>query len=276
VIVDAHFHCWQLARSDYGWLTPALAPIHRDVRVADWHDQAAPHGVARGVLVQAAPTEAETAFLLAQAQAHAAVLGVVGWVDMLAPDAAGRVRQLARNPLLKGLRPMLQDIPDARWILKAELTPVLEAMTDCGLVFDALVKAEHLPHVLELARRHPALRIVIDHAAKPGIAQGQWQPWADDVARIAEETSALCKLSGLLTEAATPLREGAVRRWAAHVLASFGPTRVVWGSDWPVLELAASYATWWDETQLLLADLAPAERDAVLGGNAMRLYGGAT
>lgn len=272
MIVDAHFHCWQLARGDYGWLTPALAPIYRDVRIEDWHAQAAPRGVAGGVLVQAAPTQAETEFLLQKARAHPAVLGVVGWVDLLAANAAERVRQLARDPLLKGLRPMLQDIPDPRWILQPELGPALEAMVDCGLVFDALVKAEHLPHILELTRRHPALRVVIDHAAKPGIAQGQWQPWADEMARIAAETSAMCKLSGLYTEAEQPLRAGSVRRWSAHVLASFGADRVIWGSDWPVLELAASYGTWWDETQVLLADLAAPARAAVLGGNAMRFY----
>ena len=272
MIVDAHFHCWQLARRDYGWLTPEFAPIYRDVHVEDWHEQAAPRGVAGGVLVQAAPTQAETEFLLLQARAHPAVLGVVGWVDLLAPDAAHRVRQLARDPLLKGLRPMLQDIPDRRWILQPKLAPALEAMAECGLVLDALVKAEHLPNILELTRRHPALRIVIDHAAKPAIAHGQWQPWADDMARIAAETPAMCKLSGLFTEAERPLREGAVRRWSAHVLATFGPERVIWGSDWPVLELAASYGTWWDETQLLLTDLAVPRRAAVLGGNAMSFY----
>lgn len=272
MIVDAHFHCWQLARGDYGWLTPALAPIYRDVRIEDWQAQAGPRGVTGGVLVQAAPTQAETEFLLQQARAHPVVMGVVGWVDLLAADAAGRVRQLAREPLLKGLRPMLQDIPAERWILQPRLGPALEAMAECGLVFDALVKAEHLPHILELIRRHPALRVVIDHAAKPGIAQGQWQPWADELARIAAETSAMCKLSGLFTEAERPLRAGSVRRWSAHVLASFGPERVIWGSDWPVLELAASYGTWWDETQVLLAGLAASARAAVLGGNAMRLY----
>ena len=273
MIVDAHFHCWHLARGDYGWLTPALAPIYRDVGVADWYEQAAPHGVACGILVQAAPTEAETAFLLAQGRAHAMVAGVVGWVDMLAPDAAARVRQLATNPLLKGLRPMLQDIADLRWVLMPALKPALDAMTECGLVFDALVKPEHLPHILDLAQRHPALRIVIDHAAKPGIAQGQWQPWADDLARIADRTSAMCKLSGLFTEAERPLGSDAVRRWATHALACFGPGRVVWGSDWPVLELAAGYAAWWCETQELLAGFTAPERDAVLGGNAEQFYG---
>ncbi|MDB5744499.1 MAG: amidohydrolase [Polaromonas sp.] len=270
--IDAHFHCWQLARNDYGWLTPELGAIYRDVSVGDWQAQAAPHGVAGGVLVQAAPTEAETVFLLAQAEASPAVLGVVGWVDLLAADAPARIESLARHPRLKGLRPMLQDIKDPCWILQPALAPALQAMAGCGLVFDALVTSAHLPHLLTLAERHPDLRLVIDHAAKPGIAAGEWQPWADGLAKLAAQTQALCKLSGLLTEACRPPAPGAVQPWAAHVLACFGPDRLVWGSDWPVLELAGPYARWWDETRQLLAGLSVKEKAAVMGGNARRLY----
>lgn len=271
-VIDAHFHCWQLARNDYGWLTPALAPIYRDVVVRDWQAQSAPHGVVGGVLVQAAATEAETHFLLAQADANPAVLGVVGWVDLLAADAPARIQALARHPRLKGLRPMLQDINDVEWILQSALTPALRAMVECGLVFDALVKPVHLPHILKLAQQYPDLRMVIDHAAKPDIAAGQWQPWADGLARIAGETQVFCKLSGLLTEAGPKPANGAVQRWGEHVLKNFGAHRVVWGSDWPVLELAAGYAQWWGETQQLLATLDAAGRAAVMGDNARNLY----
>lgn len=270
--IDAHFHCWQLARNDYGWLTPALAPIYRDVAVNDWQAQSAPHGVTGGVLVQAAPTEAETRFLLAQADAHPAVLGVVGWVDWLAADAPSRIEALARHPRLKGLRPMLQDMDDVRWILQPALAPALRAMSDCGLVFDALVKSVHLPHIATLAGRYPDLRLVIDHAAKPDIAAWEWQPWADGIAQLASETGAMCKLSGLVTEAGRTPGPGVVRRWGDHVMACFGAARVVWGSDWPVLELSGSYAQWWGETQQLLAHLSPQEQAAIMGENAKRLY----
>lgn len=270
--IDSHFHCWQLARGDYGWLTPALGALYRDVAVADWQAQARPHGVAGGVLVQAAPTEAETEFLLAQADAHPAVLGVVGWVDLLADDAPQRIARLAKHPKLKGLRPMLQDIADPDWILQPQLDAAFGAMVEHRLVFDALVRPVHLPRIVTLARRHRALRIVIDHGAKPAIAAGEWQPWADALRAVAMQTNAVCKLSGLLTEAGPAPAADAARRHAEHVLACFGTRRVLWGSDWPVLELASDYAGWWGEVQALLAPHPALEREAVLEGNARRVY----
>lgn len=272
MIVDSHFHCWQLARGDYGWLTPALAPIHRDVTIDDWLREARPLGVQGGVLVQAAPTEAETAFLLDEAERHEAVLGVVGWVDLLAADAPARIARLAARPQLKALRPMLHDLPDPDWILQPALDAPLRAMASQGLVFDALVRPAHLPRLIELCRRLPTLQVVIDHGAKPGIAQAQWQPWADDVQRVADETQAVCKLSGLLTEAGPRPAHGAAQRWAAHLLDAFGAQRLLWGSDWPVLELAASYRDWWGDVHSLLAPLPPGDRAAILGGNARRVY----
>ena len=272
MLIDAHFHSWQLARADYGWLTPALAPIYRDVNVPDWQAQAQACGVTGGLLVQAAPTEAETWHLLALAERHPSVLGVVGWVDWLAPDAAQRIQALARHLKLKGLRPMLQDIPDPNWILHPALQPLLALMAELGLVFDALVKPVHLPQLLTLAERHPRLSIVIDHAAKPDIAADRWQPWADDMQRLSEQTDALCKLSGMLTEAGPHPVPQVCRRWADHVLHCFGPSRVLWGSDWPVLELAGSYAGWWQACQEFTAHLTEAERAAVFGGNARRVY----
>ncbi|HSV46661.1 MAG TPA: amidohydrolase family protein, partial [Ramlibacter sp.] len=272
MIVDAHFHSWQLDRGDYGWLVPSLGAIYRDVTVDDWWAQASAHSVAAGVLVQAAPTEAETLHLLELADRHAQVLGVVGWVDLLAPDAPQRIARLAQHRKLRGLRPMLQDIDDTGWMLQPALRPALQAMVEHGLVFDALVQPRHLPNLLVLAQTHPGLRIVVDHGAKPAIAQGQWEPWAGDLERLAQETSAACKLSGLLTEAGPEPAPGAATRWASHLLRCFGPDRVLWGSDWPVLELAAGYTDWWQATQGLLAELSPSDRALVLGGNALRVY----
>ena len=247
-MIDAHFHIWQLARRDYGWLTPALKGIYRDVTVADWQRESAPCGVRGGVLVQAAPTDAETAFLLEAAHGNDAVMGVVGWANLLASDAVQRVEKLALQPKLKGLRPMLQDIAQVDWILQNAVQPALHAMADCGLTLDALVKPEHLPIISVLAARHPRLRIVIDHGAKPtivnDITSATSSQWARDLHRLARESEVVCKLSGLWTQAPHGSPVQVVRNYAEQVLGSFGAPRVMWGSDWPVLELAGAYAQW--------------------------------
>ena len=270
ICVDAHHHVWRLARGDYRWLTPDL-PIHRDYTLDDLRPLLG--DIIATVLVQAAPTEAETDFMLTVArQSHNLVRGVVGWTDLAAPDAPARVARLAQSPLLKGLRPMLQDIADTDWILRPVVQPALIAMTRHGLQFDALIQPRHLTTLLALAQRHPHLPIVIDHAAKPAIAHGAFDTWAADIARVARETNAFCKLSGLVTEAAPQWHHDDLRRYVDHLIACFGPPRLMWGSDWPVVELAGGYARWRTATGHLLADLDVASRDAILGGTACTFY----
>jgi L-fuconolactonase len=268
--VDAHHHVWRLARGDYGWLTPDL-PIHRDCTLDDLRPLLG--DIAATVLVQAAPTEAETAFMLEVAQASGGLVrGVVGWAAFSDVAAPKRIAALANAPLLKGLRPMLQDIPDPAWILRAECETAIAALIDAGLRLDALVQPRHLPVLLRLCARHPALRLVIDHGAKPAIASGDWQPWADDIALVGRETQACCKLSGLVTEAAPDWRADDLRRYADHIITCFGPNRVMWGSDWPVVDLAGGYASWREATVTLLANLSRQECDAILGGTALEFY----
>ncbi len=272
--VDAHHHVWQLARGDYGWLTPALAPIHRDFALDDLRPLLAAHGIGATVLVQAAPTLAETRYLLDVARAsEGLVRGVVGWADLAAPDAIATLAALAADPLLKGIRPMLQDIPDPDWIGRPDVQPALAALRDLGLRFDALVTPRELKPLRRMLARHPRLAVVVDHCAKPAIAAGAWQPWADDLAAIARESSACCKLSGLVTEAGPGWSVDTLRPYFDHVLRAFGSDRVLWGSDWPVVNLASGFARWVDATDDLLRGLPAAERAAILGENACRFYG---
>jgi len=269
--VDAHHHVWRVDRGDYGWLTPDL-PICRDYGLDDLRPLLGDIGAT--VLVQAAPTEAETQFLLDTARGSGGLVrGVVGWTDLAATDAPVRVARLARVPLLKGLRPMLQDIAETAWILRPEVQPGLVEMAGRGLVFDALIQPRHLPVVPELARWHPGLRIVVDHAAKPDIAGGGFQAWADGIARVARETAAVCKLSGLVTEAAAEWTIADLQPYVAHLLEVFGPQRLLWGSDWPVVNLAGGFTRWRETTMELLRELPGADRDAVLGGTAATVYG---
>ena len=266
--VDAHHHVWTMARGDYRWMSPEL-PIARDYGLDDLGPLLG--DITATVLVQAADSEAETAFMLDVARnSGGLVRGVVGWTDLASPAAPARIAALAQEPLLKGLRPMLQDIEDTEWILRPAVQPALAAMARQGLRFDALIKPRHLPLIGELARRHPDLAVVIDHAAKPDIANGHFQPWAGPMARLARDTPWCCKLSGLVTEAKADWRVDDLAPYVDHLLATFGPDRLMWGSDWPVVTLASNYRRWHEAAAALL----PAgTHDAVFGGTAARFYG---
>jgi L-fuconolactonase len=270
--IDAHQHFWRLAARGASWPPPSLAPIYRDFLPPDLAPLLAANGIDATVLVQSLPTRADTDFLLQLAGATPFVAGVVGWVDLKAPDAARQIDALAQDPALKGLRPMLQDIEDETWIDDPVLDPAIDAMVRNRLVFDALVLPQHLPALLAFARRHPALAIVIDHAAKPPIASGAVDDWAADLAALAALPQVCCKLSGMVTEARPDWREADLEPYARVVLAAFGPERVIWGSDWPVLNLALDYAGWVDTSAALLQALSAAEQDRVLGLNAIRIY----
>ena len=275
MIIDAHFHSWQLSRGDYGWLTPEIGSIYRDVAVADWQKLAEPQGITGGVLVQAAPTVAETVHLLALAEANPAVLGVVGWVDFTAADAVLQIEQLAKQAKLKGLRPMLHDLPDPAWILQPVVQAALASMEKLGLVFDALIHPAHLPHILTIAQRYPKLSIVIDHGGKPEIAHGvetAWQPWADGMVALADLPNVSCKLSGLLTEAGKSSNPTICTPWIEYILEVFGTERIIWGSDWPVLELASDYELWFEECYLLTKKYSQPQSDNIFSNNANRIY----
>ena len=270
--IDAHQHFWSLARGDYGWLTPALGAIHRDFGPADLAPLLAAHGIERTILVQAAPTQAETAYLLDIAAKTRFVAGVVGWTDFDAPDVTQRIAALGSNPLLVGLRPMVQDIPDDNWLARPELAPAFEAMIAHGLVFDALLKPRHIAPMLTVLVRHPDLACVIDHGAKPDLVTGDLATWRDGMSALAEHPRLTCKLSGLVTEADADWTLETLRPVVEHLLATFGPERLIFGSDWPVVTLRASYAQWFEAAETLLAGLTQAQRIAVFGGNAEKLY----
>ena len=237
MIIDAHQHFWDPARGDYGWLTPDL-PIHRVYGPDDLVPLLQATGVDASILVQAAPTAAETDYMLGLARRTPWILGVVGWIDLGAPDAAAQVRARANDKLFLGVRPMLQDIAQPDWILRDELAPALAAITETGLVFEALVKSHQIGVVDALAARHPGLSIVLDHGAKPKLGDAAAvAAWRADMAKLARRPNVTCKLSGLLTEL-PPGGEAAQVRQAADILFDlFGAQRLIWGSDWPVLTL---------------------------------------
>ena len=270
--IDSHMHVWQLSRGDYGWLTPDLDPIYRDFMIDDIRPSWEQVGIDYAMLVQAAPTLEESRFLLSVAEAEPRIKGVVGWIDMLSPQAIDDLERLASNKLLRGIRPMLQDIPDDDWMLKAELTPVYRALTDLGLRFDALVLPRHLPNLLHLTERHPELKIVIDHGAKPPIGE-RLDSWRRDLAQVASIPHVHCKFSGLVTECREPPSKEILQPVAEVLIDLFGPERLMFGSDWPVCTLRSTYPQWWQWAQELTRDLTQDQKTAIFGGTARRFYG---
>jgi L-fuconolactonase len=272
MIIDSHQHYWRIAREDYGWLTRKVGPIYRDFEPGNMVALLQAACVERTIAVQAAPTEAETAYLLTLAKDTPSIAGVVGWTDFSSPQATRRIAAMARNQLLVGLRPMIHDIANLDWMLSAAVGKALVAMQRKGLVFDALVRPQHLSRLLVLADSHPDLRIVIDHCAKPLIRDGVIEPWASDMAALARRGNVHVKLSGLVTEAATGWKAQHLAPYVRHVLKSFGPDRVLWGSDWPVLLLAGDYGVWMQAARQLLKHLPPDDQAAIMGGNAASIY----
>jgi L-fuconolactonase len=271
-MIDAHQHFWRIERGDYGWLTPAVQPLYRDYLPADLMPALERTGVRSTVLVQAAPTVAETRYLLELAHANDFVAGVVGWADFEDAQVADTIHGLAADDKLVGLRPMIQDIADTDWMLDARLAPAYEAMIDHDLVFDALVLPRHLPALRELIGRYPELGMVLDHGAKPPLKGGDLGAWKREITALAGESRIVCKLSGLVTEAgsAEPAR---LREAVEHLLEQFGPERLLWGSDWPVCELVCSYDDWRATTEVLLTSLSDAQRAFIFSATARKTYG---
>jgi L-fuconolactonase len=272
MIVDAHQHFWDPARGDYGWLKPDN-PIHRVFSPADLRPLMTQAGVDATLLVQAAPTLEETDYMLGIARDTPWVLGVVGWIDLLAPDAADQVRRRAGDPLFLGVRPMLQDLPDPNWILQSALAPALEAIATEELVFDALILSHQIAAITELARRHPRLAIMLDHGAKPRLGDADAMlGWARDMEKLAARPNVACKVSGLLTELTPAGTRDDVARAIGVLFDLFGADRLVWGSDWPVLTLAGTYRDWFALAREAIAAKQEGAVSAVMGGNALRFY----
>ena len=272
--IDAHQHYWNPARGDYDWMPMDNEILARPYSPADLTPHLEANGVARTVIVQAAATVEETEYMLGIADASPSVAGVVGWVDFEDPSHARHLERLARHPKFLGVRPMIQDIPDDNWMLRDDVQWAYEALIAHDLAFDALGFPRHMENFLTLLTRHRDMRVVIDHCMKPQIrthSEDSFAHWAEGMARLAGETSAFCKFSGLVTES-DGWSLDAMRPYAEHLLDVFGPSRMMWGSDWPVCRLEASYDEWFAAAQALTAHLSDGDREAIFGGTAATFY----
>jgi L-fuconolactonase len=274
--IDSHQHFWQLSRGDYAWLTPEIELLYKDFLPDELAPILEKSQVNKTILVQAAATTAETEFMLKIARETDFVAGVVGWIDMECENARAHLEHFSQSPYFKGIRPMLQDIEDDNWMLKAELAPIFELLVAKGLTFDALVLPQHLDALYILLKRYPALKVVIDHGAKPAIgaytANNSSPEWYEKIARIASETSAFCKLSGLVTEAGVDPNYDQLAPYMEHLLVCFGAKRLMWGSDWPVVNLSSDYDRWTKQVETFTEALTTSEQQSIWSTAAQNFY----
>jgi L-fuconolactonase len=273
VITDAHIHLWRLARGDNLALDPAMTAIYRDLEPDELEPRLRAAGVDRIVVVQAAETLAETLFTVGLARKFPWIAGVIGWIDPSSPSVQEEVAALSWLPVVKGVRPVKDDNRSIAWMLDSRNKAGWKALGEFGMSLDLLVQNwRELPLAFEFARHTPGVSIILDHCGKPDIANGQFEPWAASISGLAALPHVSCKLSGLMNCAAPGASARDIEPYVRHVLASFGPRRVMWASDWPPLDLAADYARWWNLSQLLLAPLDERDRHEVMTHTAARVY----
>jgi L-fuconolactonase len=272
-VVDSHIHFWQLSNGYYTALEPHMTILLKDYLPNHLAPLLAAAGVDQIVVVEAAETVEETHFVLSLAQKFPFIGGVVGWIDLAAPDAASVLRSLNGNPLYKGVRAVHDDNKTVRWINDTANDPGFRALVDLNLSFDALVQNfRELPSIISVAERFPDLNVILNHCGKPDIANDIFPSWAVDIERLAKHANVVCKFSGLPNQGGTGWSIRSLGPYANHVLSCFGPDRLLWGSDWPPARLTVEYQVWWQTAHELLAGLSAAEREMIFGGNATRIY----
>lgn len=271
--IDAHQHFWKYSPQEYPWIGKGMERLAHDSLPADLAPLAAAEGIGGTVAVQARQSLEESRWLLQLAADHPLIRGVVGWVDLRSTHVADQLREFAERPKFVGVRHVVQDEPDPRFLLGDSFLHGIRQLATFGLTYDLLLYPQQLPAAVEFVGRFPEQPFVLDHLAKPRIKAGDLEPWRRDLKALATHGHVLCKLSGMVTEAAwngwkrtdfTPYLEVA--------LEAFGPQRLMIGSDWPVCTLAAEYADTIGIVREFLAPLAAPEREAIEGGNAARFY----
>lgn len=272
--IDAHQHFWRYDAQRDAWITPEMAAIRRDFLPEDFEPELRANGVDGTIAVQAAQSEDETNFLLRLAEGRRTIAGVVGWVDLRAENLRERLKHFSRFPKLRGFRHVVQAEPDDKFLLRPDFVRGVRMLGEFGLTYDILIYPRQLEAAIEFAKRLPGQKLVVDHLAKPEIRTGEIREWAAKMRQLAAMPHVWCKISGMVTEADW-------KAWRAEdfepyldvVFECFGAERLMFGSDWPVCLVAATYA----QVKKLVEDYArqcgTAEREAIFGGNAARFYG---
>jgi L-fuconolactonase len=271
--IDAHQHFWIYNPAEYGWIDDSMAELRRNFLPHDLKPDLDSNGFHGSVAVQARQTLEETRWLLELAQRSPSILGVVGWLDLRAPDIRSQLKALTQNSKLVGVRHVVQSEPDERFLLQPDFLRGISVLEEFDLAYDILIYPKHLSVAAEFVERFPRQRFVLDHLAKPPIKNGKIDPWAQGIKRLAEFPNVFCKLSGLVTEADWQhWRPEQIFPFLDIAFEAFGPDRLMIGSDWPVCLVAALYTRTIEVVKAYLQTQDPESRDAVLGGNAQRFW----
>jgi L-fuconolactonase len=274
-VIDTHQHFWDLSRFDYPWMQgPELEPLRRNYLPSDLEPLLRPAGVDQTICIQAQHNLEESRWVLGLAERHDFLAGVVGWVDLASEACEEQLLEMRRHPAFVGVRHITHDEPDDDWVVRRDVLRGLKVLERHGVPFDLLFRPRHLRHVPTLARELPDLPMVIDHLAKPLIKKGRMEGWREDLEAAARHPNVYCKLSGMVTEADwTAWAPSDFVPYVRVALEAFGPERLMFGSDWPVSTLGASYEQVVSALRHSLGPISADERAQIFGGTAERFYG---
>ncbi|MDX1953003.1 MAG: amidohydrolase family protein [Verrucomicrobiota bacterium] len=271
--IDAHQHFWEYSPEEYPWISERMRGLRRDFLPQHWVSSAKSSGMEVSVAVQARQTLQETEWLLALAEANPSVAGVVGWVDLRSPNLVTDLERFSSRKKLVGVRHVAQDEPDDQFLIRDSFTAGIAVLSRFKLAYDILIYPKQLPAAIALARKFPGQPFVLDHIAKPNIAEKMWEPWAALFRELGREPHVQCKLSGMVTEAHWHgWRAEEFTRYLDLAWETFGEDRLMFGSDWPVCLASASYEQVFSIISDYLSQFSQNTRDKVLGGNAARFY----
>lgn len=271
--IDAHHHFWKYDPREYDWISDDMKVIRRDFLPEHLKKEIAQAGVDGVVSVQARQTVEETTWLLGMAESNAFIRAVVGWAPLIDPKVNALLEKWAARPKLRSLRHVLQGEADPRYMLRADFNNGIRALHHFGIAYDILIYERHLPQTIEFVDRHPAQVFILDHIAKPRIKERELSPWRENIRELAKRPNVYCKISGMVTEADPKAwTEADLKPYLDAVLEAFHPRRLMFGSDWPVCLVAASYSRWHSVVRQYIARLSPAEQNRILGETALEAY----
>ncbi|WP_309118855.1 amidohydrolase family protein [Paenibacillus sp.] len=272
--IDSHQHFWVYDSEEFGWTGGPDSPISKSFAPEQLSPLLAANGFGGAVAVQARSSLAENDYLLDLADAHDFIRAVVGWVDLTSPDVSEQLAKYARHPKFKGVRHIAQAEPDDAFLAREDVAGGVAALGEFGLTYDILVYHRQLPAAIELVRRFPEQKFVLDHIAKPDIRGGRLEPWKKRIEEIASFDNVMCKVSGMVTEAdVAAWKDSDFAPYLETVFEAFGPNRLMYGSDWPVCLLGADYAGALGIVERAVQGWSEADRERLFGGNCAAFYG---